>query len=127
MPRRIWLIDDTPVLHAVAAATIDHAGGWEFTGYLSGAEAIGDLDAGAPWPEVILMDYYIGPERGDRVTRALRRREPATIRPVIIGYSSVRSASQAIVAAGADLIVPKHQDAEGINPSLLAYLRCWAD
>jgi CheY-like chemotaxis protein len=126
MTRRIWLIDDTPVLHAVAAATVERAGGWEFTGYLSGAEALRDLDAGTPWPEVILMDYYIGAERGDRVTSQLRSREPATIRPVIVGYSSVRSASQTIVAAGADLIVPKHQDDEGINPSLLAYLRRWA-
>jgi CheY-like chemotaxis protein len=120
--RILWLIDDTPMLHGVAQATVDLVYGWTYAGWLSGEEAITELQAGAAWPDVVLMDYYIGSERGDRITRHLRALEPAQHRPVIIGYSSVRSASQAIVAAGADLILPKHQDARGINPSLLAWL-----
>ena len=121
--RLLWLIDDTPMLHGVAEATVELVGGWKYVGWLSGEEACTELRAGGSWPDVVLMDYYIGDERGDRVTRQLRALEPAQHRPVIVGYSSVRSASQAIVAAGADLILPKHQDATGINPSLLAWLR----
>ncbi len=125
MPRRLWLIDDTPSLHAIAEATAQLAGGWEFSGWLTGSEALDALAEGEAWPDVILMDYYIGAERGDRVTQALRRQEPADHRPVIVGYSSVHAASQAIVEAGADLIVAKVVDDSGINPALLAYLKRW--
>ena len=121
--RLLWLIDDTPMLHGVAEATVELAKGWSYAGWLSGEEACSALRLGVAWPDVVLMDYYIGDERGDRITRQLRALEPARHRPVIIGYSSVHSASQAIVDAGADLILPKHQDASGINPTLLAWLR----
>ncbi len=123
--RRLWLIDDTPSLHRVADATRRLAGDWEFTSWYSGAEAIEAIKLGEPWPDVILMDYYIGHERGHHVAARLRELEPADLRPVIVGYSSVRSASQAIVEAGGDLIVSKHQDGRGINPSLLEFLKRW--
>jgi CheY-like chemotaxis protein len=125
MARRLWLIDDTPSLHVIAEATAQHIGGWEFSGWLTGSEALAALAEGAAWPDVVLMDFYIGSERGDRVTRALRRQEPATHRPVIVGYSSVRAASQVIVEAGGDVIVAKVVDDAGINPALLAYLGRW--
>lgn len=123
----LWLIDDTPQLHSIAEATVELVAGWTYTGFLSGEEALAEFQALIPaaLPAVILMDYYIGDERGDRVTTQLRACESGNRRPVIIGYSSVRSASVAIVAAGADLILPKITNAAGINPSLLTYLRSW--
>ena len=125
MLRRLWLIDDTPQLHTVAEATAVLAGGWEFTGYLRGNDAIEAVRGGLPMPEVILMDYFIGDMHGDEVTGALRGLESGDHRPVIVGYSSMRVASEAIVAAGGDLIIVKHHDRAGINPSLLAYLKRW--
>ena len=125
MLRSLWLIDDTLSLHTVAEATARLAGNWEFTGWLSGQDAIDEVRAGLALPDVILMDYYIGHDRGDRVTARLRSLEPRDRRPVIVGYSSVRSGSQAIVEAGGDLIIAKHQNDQGINPSLLTYLKRW--
>ncbi len=126
MPR-IWLIDDMPNVHAVTEATVHQIGGWEFRGFFSGIDAVKSLRRCEPGlaPQVILIDYYIGHERGDRIAPLLRSAEPADARPVLVGFSSVRSGSEAIVAAGAEVIVRKHQDDRGINPSLAEYLRNW--
>ena len=123
----LWLIDDTPSLHLVAEATVALVEGWTFAGYLSGNEALTDL-ASMPMaarPQVILMDFFIGSERGDVVTSRVRAIDSPGHRPVIVGYSSVRSASAVIVAAGGDLILPKRATKAGINPDLLMYLRRW--
>ncbi len=123
----LWLIDDTPSLHLVAEATVALVEGWTFAGYLSGSEALGDLVSTpvAARPQVILMDFFIGSERGDVVTTRIRAIDSPNHRPVIIGYSSVRSASVVIIAAGGDLILPKRANKSGINPDLLIYLRRW--
>jgi len=123
----LWLIDDTPSLHAVVEATVRLVPGWSYCGHFTGDEAIEEYKClpGEARPQVILMDYYIGIDRGDMVTAELRTQASAAHRPVIIGYSSVRSGSSAIVAAGGDLIVPKRSNAAGINPDLLNYLRRW--
>lgn len=124
----VWLIDDSDEHHRIARATVELFDSMEFTGFMSGIEAVaayerlarGDDDA---CPHVVLMDYYLGEERGDRVTRELRRIEARKRRPVIIGYSSVRSGSDSIMAAGGDQIVRKHADAAGVNPTLAKFLR----
>lgn len=121
----LWLIDDTDGHHRVAAATAALVPGVRFAGFLDAEAGLAAFAAAAPeaLPDVVLMDFYLGQARGDRVTRRLRELEPATARPVIIGYSSVASGSAAIVAAGGDLVLRKHADRDGINPSLLAWLR----
>ena len=129
----LWLIDDTADHHRVAAATAALVAGVVFAGFASGRAALTAYARLArpgqpsprPLPDVVLMDFYLGDERGDAVTKRLRALEPASHRPVIIGYSSVRSGSAAIVAAGADLMLPKRSNAAGINPDLLNYLRRW--
>lgn len=123
----LWLIDDTPSLHVVAEATVQLVPGWSFFGHYTGFEAIAEYKSlsAEVRPQVILMDFYLGLDRGDLVTAQLRTLSSASHRPVIIGYSSVRSGSAAIVAAGGDLIVPKRSNAAGINPDLLIYLRRW--
>ncbi len=132
MTRRLWLIDDTPHLHVVARATVALVPGWEFTGFLSGAAALAAYSAAETarpplviLPQVILMDFFLGDDRGDLLTARLRAREAPGHRPVIVGYSSMRSGSEAIVAAGGDVIVVKQQNDRGINPSLMAYLKRW--
>ena len=120
----LWHIDDGHHLLAVSEATVLQTASWRFEGFTTGTAALGDYAQRAPAerPDVILMDYFIGEERGDAVTRALRRLDPHPARSRIIGHSSVRRASEAIVRAGGDGIIPKHRDAAGINPSLLAWL-----
>lgn len=127
----LWLVDDSPHHHAVAAATAARVAGIRFAGFLTAAGATAAFaraarGRGASVPDVVLMDYYLGDGRGDQVTRRLRQLEPRTRRPVIIGYSSVRSGSEAIVAAGGDLILRKTGDAEAGNPELLAWLEAAA-
>ncbi len=120
----LWHIDDGRHLLAVSEATVLQAASWHFEGFETGREAL-HVYARRPRserPDAILMDYFIGSERGDTVTRTLRRLDPAPSRSRIIGHSSVRRASEAILQAGGDAILPKHQNAEGINPDLLAWL-----
>jgi CheY-like chemotaxis protein len=123
----LWLIDDTPQHHATAEATAGLVPGVRFSGFLSGADGIEAFrDAGADadrLPDAVLMDFFLGDERGDHVTARLRELEPAAKRPLIIGYSSVPSGSAAIVAAGADLVLLKQRNEAGINPALLDWLR----
>jgi CheY-like chemotaxis protein len=122
----LWLIDDSDGNHRVAAATVAALPWVHFEGFYTGAEAVEAFTArqaeGGQVPDAVLMDYYLGGERGDQVTRDLRAAE-RTARPLIIGYSSVMSASAAIVSAGADLVLRKHADQRGINPSLSRWLR----
>lgn len=123
---RLWLIDDTPDQHLVAARTASLVAGVDFSGFPSASDGVAAYiqaeQAGEP-PDVILMDYFLGDDRGDRVTAQLRQLEAAKHSPVIIGYSSVASGSQRIVAAGGNLILRKHATSEGINPTLLRWLR----
>jgi CheY-like chemotaxis protein len=127
--RLLWLIDDSASNHAAASATVARFPHLTLSCFYSGAEAL------ATWaeqhqqtttlPDIILIDYYLINERGDQITRLFRRTIAAAqaTQPVIIGYSSVLSGSEAIVRAGADMIVRKHCDDSGINPSLALWLR----
>ena len=123
----LWLIDDTLQHHGTAEATAGLVPGVDFAGFISGADALEAFRAvhadPARAPEVVLMDFYLGDERGDRLTSHFRQLEHAIQRPVIIGYSSVPSASEAIIAAGGDLMLRKLSNDDGINPVLLDWLQ----
>ena len=124
---RIWLVDDSEDVHQVAQRTVNALPGLSLTRFYSGAEALtafAQLEAAHPaeLPRVILMDFYIGDERGDAVTLALRRLEPATSRSTIVGYSSMQSASERILGSGGDVVVRKHRSQDGLNPSLYRFL-----
>jgi CheY-like chemotaxis protein len=125
-----WLIDDTPVHHDTARRTITPFHALHLVSFLTGHAALAAyrraLTAGQALPRIVLMDYVLGAERGDRVTRALRQLDagPAS-RLCIVGYSSMASASQAIVEAGGDCIVRKQRAGNGTNPSLAAFLDAW--
>lgn len=130
MPRRarlvIWLVDDTDAHHAVARRTVEGVPGAAFAGFMTGADAVAAFAAlassGGRLPDIVLMDYYLGAERGENVTRELRRLEPAGMGALIVGYSSIAEGSERIVAAGGDLVLRKHSDGAGINPSLARWL-----
>jgi len=123
----LWLIDDTLAHHDTAEATALLVPGVTFAGFITGEEGVEAFREAANdakrLPDAILMDFFIGGERGDQVTAELRRLEPACKRPVIIGYSSVPSGSAAIIAAGADLMLSKQRNDQGINPTLLTWLQ----
>ncbi len=125
----IWLIDDSESNHEAAHNTVASMPWVTLRSFYSGADAVTEfssIEENAEMkqtaPNAVLMDYYLMGERGDHVTRALRACEKQ-YRPTIIGYSSVASASEAIVRAGADTIIRKHVNDRGINPSLSAWLK----
>ncbi len=126
MALRVWLIDDSESQHAIAQSTVTRCPQVELTGFTSGAEAIAAYQQALllsdGLPDLVLMDFQLGDERGDHVTRRWRAVEPAGHRAQIIGYSSSAEGSSAIVAAGGDAVVRKHGDASGVNPSLLRFL-----
>jgi DNA-binding NtrC family response regulator len=118
----VWMIDDDPGHLATAAATVKHLGWTGFRGFLSGHAALAARQSGEALPEVLLMDFYINGERGDAVTRQWRAGEAPGQRTCIVGHSSMRSGSEAIVAAGGDAIVRKRRSDDGLNHDLLAWL-----
>ena len=117
---QLWLIDDSPDHHLVTAATARRAD-WDFAGFADGDSALAALAAGGR-PAVVLMDFFIGEERGDLVTAAWRQLEPAGYRATIVGFSSVRAGSLRILAAGGDVMLAKRGGPDGVNPDLLAWL-----
>jgi CheY-like chemotaxis protein len=124
----VWLIDDGSEHHAAARATVSAQPRFSFTGFLDPEEALETYERLAQskpqaLPRIVLMDYYLGDTRGDDVTKRLRALQPAASRLTIVGYSSVAAGSERIVSAGADLIVRKHRDADGRNPSLTRFLQ----
>jgi CheY-like chemotaxis protein len=119
-PRQLWLIDDSPDHHQVTAATARRAD-WDFTGFTAGAAALAALAAGGR-PAVVLMDFFLGEERGDAITARWRQSEPAGHRATIVGFSSVRACSLRILAVGGDVVLVKRSGPDGINPDLLAWL-----
>lgn len=123
----LWHIDDGQHLLAVTAATVDLVDGWCFEGFTTGTAALAAYRVRPPTdlPDVVLMDFFIGSERGDAVTRQLRRLDRHPHGMVIVGHSSVASGSAAIVAAGGTLALPKHRNGQGINPDLVVYLQNW--
>ncbi len=125
MALRLWLVDDTEAHHEVARNTVARLDGVEFESFLTGGEAISAfarLARGGVLPDIVLMDFYLGDERGDHVTRRLRELEPGGSRCLIVGYSSVADASQRIVSVGGDVIVRKQVAQDGTNPTLKAWL-----
>jgi ActR/RegA family two-component response regulator len=123
----LWIIDDTPLHHDTVAVTAALVPGVRVAGFASAEEGIAAYRAAVQdvrkIPDAVLMDFYLGDDRGDRVTAKLRRLENHDKRPVIIGYSSVASGSAAILAAGADLSLKKQRNDDGGNPALLEWLR----
>lgn len=122
---QVWLIDDTHHHHQVVAATVALVPAVQFRGFLEGASAVSAFAEAVRQgnqPEAVLMDFFLGDDRGDVVTRRLRQCEK-TQRSVIIGYSSASSGSEAIIAAGGDLSLPKRSNDAGINPHLLRWLQ----
>jgi hypothetical protein len=124
---RLWIIDDTRDHHAVARATVGDFPGVACEGFLDAEAALARFsqlaaDDPAALPRVVLMDYYLGPCRGDRVTARLRQLQVPGMALIIVGYSSVAACSALIVAAGGTLVVRKTSDARGRNPHLARYL-----
>ena len=121
---RVWLIDDMEHWHDVTKKTLDLLNDAVFQGFYAGSSALLALQycSHDQLPDVIFMDYFINDERGDLVTRQIRESFP-DLNCMIIGYSTAAAGSRAIVHAGADDIVAKHDDKSGMNPSL----RIWVE
>ena len=126
MPMLLWIVDDVLSHHRTVAATLADMPEFAWEGFTDGDEAVAEFThraahAADRLPRVILMDFFLGDTRGDQITERLRAvHTPLT--PIIIGHSSVASASRQIVACGGDLILRKHAGRDGANPDLRVYL-----
>lgn len=126
-PRWLWQLDDTEHWHVVTQQTLRHCAPWRSQHFTTGHGLLLALEhcAVTELPSVLLMDFYIGNDRGDAVTATVRQHLDERNAPAItiVGFSSVSSGSRAIVAAGGDCIVPKHGSLDGGNPDLARFLR----
>jgi DNA-binding NarL/FixJ family response regulator len=123
--RWIWLLDDTGLWHEVSAATVARCPGWRFRGFscsrdlFYGIEEVADDEAAQP--RVLLMDFFLRGERGDRITQDLRRlRLPTPL--CIVAHSTTSAGNAAILQAGADCQVTKTCANDGLNHELLRWL-----
>jgi CheY-like chemotaxis protein len=117
----LWIVDDLAqnrdcALRSAAAA------GWPAQAFASGAAALAARAAGGR-PAVVLLDYDLGGERGDRVCAAWRTAETDGAVAILVGYSSSPACSEAIVRAGADTVLPKRSDGSGRNPAVVRFLQ----
>ena len=122
----IWQLDDAEHWHEITRATLAQMdSSWQSHHFHSGQSMLMALDScsAADLPAIILMDFYLPNERGDHITAAIRGLE-LSVESHIVGFSSVRSGSEAIVAAGGNSIVRKY-DGHGVNPDLQRWLEAF--
>ena len=127
----IWLIDDMDHWQAVTQETLRVGNrAWRFAGFLNAQAGLMAYDhalrsGGAALPQVLLLDFYIGRDRGDAVAlRAWRdpEKDHQAPRSTVVKYSSVLSGSRTICQNGGDVVVRKHNNDAGWNPSLWQWL-----
>ncbi len=125
--RHIWQLDDTHYWHVISSETLRLLDNWELRSFFSGRDLLYGLEECAEnaelWPSIILMDFYLNGERGDKVTQAIRAFQHQQKHVTIVGFSSVKSCSQQIVQCGGDTVLTKRETGNGINHHLLDYLQ----
>ncbi len=78
----IWIVDDSPTEALIAERSLGAA--YEFEKFLDGALVVERLAAGAPQPDLLLLDWVMPGMAGDEVCRFLRT-DPRTIElPIIL-------------------------------------------
>lgn len=108
MVMSILIVDDNQSLATLYQIVFERAE-WPAGSATSGREALAGLDAGAPAPDVILLDIMMPDMDGVEVCRRIREKYPSPA-PFIAVYTAnnrpeVRDAS---LAAGADLFISKN-------------------
>lgn len=135
MPRRtvIWVIDDASDNHDLVARSLPV--GWRnhahLRGFRSGEDALAEVarllggDITAELPDLVFMDFYMhqlhGAETTTQLLQLYHQHSRDQDRPTIIGHSSMTSASQSILAAGGDLVIPK-RSRDGISPGIAQFI-----
>lgn len=103
---KIWFVDDLAVnrtawLESFATGLRTNH---EFAVFATVEALFEVLDAGQ-WPDILFIDYFIGPRYGHEVLDYFRRAKGR--RPVLIAHSSDDRANQGMLREGADLTIDK--------------------
>ena len=102
---KIWFVDDlaknrkTWMRSFPKALRAQH----EFLTFATVDDILAVLDRGE-WPDMIFIDYYIGPRRGSDVVEYFK---DYAERPTLVAHSSMPDANQAMLSLGADIAYPK--------------------
>ncbi len=101
----IWFVDDLPqnrsAWHQSFGPELQQ--NHSFESFERVEELFEALDS-RDWPEILFVDFYIGPRYGHEVIDYFK---DAVQRPCLIAYSSQASANRAMLAQGADIAFPK--------------------
>ncbi len=123
-PLQIWFVDD---LHANLAAWLgsfepELRSRHQFRCFASVETLFEALDAGE-LPDVLFIDYYIGPRFGHEVIAYFKGWQQ---RPVLVAHSSMPEANQVMLNQGADLMLEK-TPGTAVTASIMALIRSEAD
>lgn len=121
---KVWFVDDLPDNrlawhHSFESALYQRH---HFESFETVESLFAALEA-QPWPDILFIDFYIGPRRGHEVIDYF---QGAQQRPCLVAYSSQASANRAMLARGADTAFEKITGAQP-NVELKRRLKSDAD
>lgn len=99
---RIWVVDDSPTEAAITVRTL--GSDYEIERFGDGSFVVERLSAGAPQPDLLLLDWVMPGMAGDEVCRFLRSRDDTRALPIILVTASRVETSDVVagLAAGAN-------------------------
>src|SRR4051812_45346610 len=98
----VWIVDDSPTEALIAERSLGSA--YDFERFLDGSVVVERLAAGAPQPDLVLLDWVMPGMAGDEVCRFLRT-DPRTLELPIILITASRIETSDVVnglASGAN-------------------------
>jgi signal transduction histidine kinase/DNA-binding response OmpR family regulator len=119
----VWIVDDSPTEAMIAERSLGPA--YDFERFLDGLVVVERLAAGAPQPDLVLLDWVMPGMAGDEVCRFLRT-NPNTLGLPIILITASRTETSNIVtglASGANDYVARPFAAEELRARVDAAIR----
>jgi signal transduction histidine kinase/DNA-binding response OmpR family regulator len=119
----VWIVDDSPTEALIAERSLGSA--YDFERFLDGSVVVERLAAGAPQPDLVLLDWVIPGMAGDEVCRFLRT-DPRTLELPIILITASRIETSDVangLASGANDYVARPFAAEELRARVDSAIR----
>jgi signal transduction histidine kinase len=119
----IWIADDSPTEALITERSLGPR--YDFEWFGDGSAVVERLAAGAPQPDLVLLDWVMPGMNGDEVCRFLRTHPPTLELPVILVTASRVETSDVVcgLAAGANDYVARPFAAEELRARVESALR----
>lgn len=124
IPRRILVVDDSPLVHELARIALEQVAGWQVLAAHTGAEAV--EIAAREQPDALLLDVEMPGLDGPATLRALRERAATRELPAVFltGHDDADGRAR-LAALGAAGVLGKPFEVSGLAGELAGLLG-WA-